>query len=453
MLPQLSRLLQLSGIPRIRGREALVLAFLIDALGTGLYQPFSLLYFQKIVQLDLPAIGVALTVATILTLPMNPITGSLVDRFGARQFVVISQLLQAIGFLGYLFVRTIPLLFAMAFLVTAGNRIFYAAATTLIAEVAGHDERDRWFGFVGATQNIGLIVGGLLAGLIVTFGGSNGYRALILANVCSFLLMALALCWRRDAHQSNNQVEDLPRDRVEGLPDDSLRGSALADERIGYRAVLADRPFLVLVACNVVFALCSLMMSLGLPIYATETLKLSTATVGALFAFNSLLVICTQTVTVRFLESFRRTRSLLVACLLWIAGCMLFALAPLIPSILLIPYLFGTVAIYTFAGMIAGTISAALAAASSPAHTLGRYMALFELAWGIAGAIAPAMFAWLNVAGPSRTWIALIGPMLIVGPLLLWLEAHLSVRALYVRRSVEMRSGKQVARRTLRAPR
>lgn len=409
----------------MRGRAALVLAFLIDALGTGLYQPFSLLYFQKIAQLDLSSIGVVLTVATILTLPINPLTGSLVDRFGAKRLVVVSQLLQAIGFLGYLFVRTIPLLFATALLVTAGNRIFYAAATTLIAEIAGYDERDRWFGFVGAIQNIGLIAGALLAGLIVTFGGSNGYRVLILANVCSFLLMALVLCWSRVAHQPDELVED--------LPDDLPCGHALASERVGYRVVLADRAFLVLVACNVVFALCPLMVSLGLPIYATETLKLSTTTVGTLFAFNSLLVICTQTLTVRLLESFRRTRSLLVACLLWAVGCLLFAQASRIPSVLLIPYLFGTVTIYTFAGMIAGTMSAALAAASSPAQTLGRYMALFELAWGIAGAIAPAMFAWLYAAGSSRVWIVLMGPVLLVGPLLFWLEAHLSVRALSVR--------------------
>jgi MFS family permease len=431
----------------MRGHEPFVLAFLIDSLGTGLYQPFSLLYFQKIAQLDLPSTGGVLTIVTILTLPVNPITGSLVDRFGAKRFVVLSQILQAIGFLGYLIVRDIPMLFATAFLVTTGNRVFYAAATTLIAEIAGKGEQDRWYGFVGVTQNVGLIVGGLLAGLIVTFGGSNGYRALILANVCSFLLMALALCWRRTAHQSNELVEgpsgDQPLDRpygqVEDLHDASLRRRAAASERVGYRVVLADRPFLVLMTCNVIFALCPLMMSLGLPIYATETLKLSTAMVGALFAFSSLLVICTQTVAVRLLEPFRRTRSLLFACLLWIASCLLFAQAPLIPSLLLIPYLFGAVAIYTFASMIAGTMSASLAATSSPAHMLGRSMALFELAWGIAGAITPALFAWLNTANPSRVWIVLMGSVLLVCPLLIWLEARLSARALSIRRLVEVK--------------
>lgn len=441
MFPHVSRLFHLFGIPRMQGHELLVLAFLLDSLGTGLYQPFSLLYFQKVALLDLPSIGGVLTITTILTLPMNPITGSFVDRFGTRRLVVVSQILQAIGFLGYLIVRDIPLLFATAFLVTTGNRIFYAAATTLIAEVAGKDEQDRWYGFVGAIQNVGLLVGGGLSGLIVTFGGSNGYRALILANVWSFLLMALALCWRRAAPQPTKLVEGLGRDggeeQVEDLPDDLRRLRPPASARVGCRVVLADRPFLVLVACNVAFALYPLMMVIGLPIYATETLRLSTTTVGALFAFNSLLVICTQTVTVRLLRSLRRTRSLLVACLLWIAGCLVFAQAPLIPRVLLIPYLFGAVAIYTFANMIAGTLSAALAAASSPAQTLGRYMALFELAWGIASAIAPALFVWLYAAGPSRAWLVLTGPVFLVGPLLLWLEAHLSADAPSVRPRVK----------------
>src|SRR5262245_13996674 len=97
-------LTQRLGFPRIRGHEALVVAFLLDALGTGLYLPFSLLYFQRIAGLALPAIGTTLTLATVLTLPMNPITGTLVDRFGAKPLVVASQLLQATGFLGYLIV-------------------------------------------------------------------------------------------------------------------------------------------------------------------------------------------------------------------------------------------------------------------------------------------------------------------------------------------------------------
>ena len=428
-MPTLARLFHLFGLPRLRGRETLILAFVIDSLGTGLYQPFSLLYFQTVTRLDLAAIGSVLTIATFLTLPMNPVTGSLVDRFGARRLVVASHVLQAIGFIGYLVVRNLPMLFAMSFLVTAGNRIFYASATTLVATVADSDEQGRWFAFVGSIQNFGLIVGGLLAGLIVAFGSTNSYYVLVLANACSFLLTALALSWRRTT-----------TGRAVTIQPDTQRKQRETDQPGGYRVVLADRSFLVLFLCIVVFALCPSMLSLGLPIYITQALKLPAATVGTLFAFNSVLVICLQTITVRLLEPFRRTRSLSIACLFWITGCTLMALAPQVPHELLTPYLFGTSAITTIAGMIAGTISVALAAASSPAHLLGRYMALFELAWGVAGAIAPAMFAWLYAAGPSRPWIALVGPIVIVGLVLLWLETQLSTNSLYAPGRGENRS-------------
>jgi len=402
--------LQRLGLPRMRGHAALVLAFLLDALGTGLYLPFSLLYFQRVAGLALPAIGVTLTLATVLTLPMTPITGTLVDRFGSKPLVLISQLLQGLGFLGYLFVHDIPMLFVMTFLVTAGNRVFYAACTALIAEVAGPDERDRWYGFVGATQSLGLTLGGLLAGFVVAFGGANGYRALILANVLSFLLTTIALSLHKTA----------PRPR----PQLAITGPG------GYREVLANRPFLVLVACNVVFALCPFLLEMGLPIYATETLKTSTLIVGALFAFSSGLVICMQTLLMRLLESSRRTRSLAIASLLWLIGCFLFALAPLLPGFLLIPYLFGTVAVYTLAGLIANPTSMALAAAIGPAHLQGRYIAIHQFSWGVAAAIAPMMFTLLYALGPARPWMALTLPIIVAGLLMSRLERHLSAQTL-----------------------
>lgn len=405
-------LTQRLGFPKIRGHEALVVAFLLDALGTGLYLPFSLLYFQRIAGLALPAIGAALTLATVLTLPMSPIAGALVDRFGAKPLVVASQFLQAIGFLGYLIVRSLPLLFGTAFLVTAGNRVFYAASTALITEVAGLDERDRWYGFVGATQSVGLTAGALMAAFVVAFGGVNGYRALILANILSFLLMAISLHWHNASPRPRRHLEIAKPD--------------------GYRVVFADRPFLLLVMCNVIFALCSFLLSIGLPLYAAETLKISTVIVGALFAFSSGLSICIQTLTVQLVESSRRTRSLVIASLIWVMGCVLFALAPLLPHVLLIPYLFGTVALYTVAGLIAGPISTALAAASGPSHLQGRYIALHQFSWGVAAAIAPSMFTLLYALGPAYPWIALAGSALFTGLLMVRLGPHLSAEATQV---------------------
>src|SRR5712692_5249117 len=106
------------GLPHTRGAGSFIVAMFIDALGSGLFVPFSLLYFHTVAGLSLPVVGTVLTVATILSLPMTLITGILVDRVGTRRVLIISELFLASGFLGYLVVRTVPALFAAALLAT-----------------------------------------------------------------------------------------------------------------------------------------------------------------------------------------------------------------------------------------------------------------------------------------------------------------------------------------------
>jgi MFS family permease len=401
------------GLPNVRGHHAaFVIALLVDSLGTGLFLPFSLLYFHLVAELPLPAVGAALTVATFATLPMTPVTGALVDRFGSRRLVIASQVLQAIGFLGYLAVHSIPVLLVTAVFVTGGGRVFYAASAALIAEVSGPGERDRWYGFVRATQNVGLGAGGLLAGVVVAIDGAHGfvgYRLLIQANVLSFLLTAALLRWYMREPQQ-------PRGGMSREP--------------GYRAVLADRPFLGLVACNVVFALCALLLVTGLPIYAIESLGISTAIVGTLFALNTLLIVGGQTVIMRVLEHYRRTRILAVAGLVWVVACALFAMAPALPNSLVVPFLVGAVGVYTLAALVHTPTATALAAAVAIAPLRGRYIAAYELSWGIAAALAPVVFTGLYAVGSAWPWLTVGGLALIASMSVVLLESRLPAHAI-----------------------
>ena len=397
------------GLPRLQGATGFLVALLVDALGTGFFTPISLLYFHAVAGLPLPAIGIALTLATVLTLPLTPLTGALVDRLGARRLVIASHLLQAAGFLGYLLVGTIPALLGSALLVTAGVRVFYAAAAALIAEIAAPGEQDRWFGLVGATQSIGLGAGALLAGLVVGARGVQGYRVLILANALSFVLAATLVRWSMAA----------PRPR----------GATTPAPHQGYRTVLADRPFLGVIACNVVFALCAQVLSLALPVYATEALGAPLWVVGAAFALNTGLIVGAQTVVVRLLESFRRTQTLLVAGLVWAAANGLFALALAVPQAVLVPYLLAVVALYTGGVLLYAPTLTALAAASAPERLRGRYLAAYEFSWGVSAALAPGLFTALYALGPALPWLVLSGLVLVAAVLVAWLEPRLPAQA------------------------
>jgi MFS family permease len=111
----------------VRSQPGLAGAFLIDAVGTGMFIPFSLLFFLATTSLSLTRIGLALSIAALVRIPVTVAAGPLSDRFGPRPSIVGSQLLQAAGFAGYLFVHGFWYLVAAATLVQIGNSIFWVA--------------------------------------------------------------------------------------------------------------------------------------------------------------------------------------------------------------------------------------------------------------------------------------------------------------------------------------
>jgi MFS family permease len=70
-----------------------------------MFLPFSLLFFLATTSLPLTRIGLALSAAALVRIPVTIAAGPLSDRFGPRAVIVASQLLQAAGFGGYLLVR------------------------------------------------------------------------------------------------------------------------------------------------------------------------------------------------------------------------------------------------------------------------------------------------------------------------------------------------------------
>jgi MFS family permease len=398
------------GLPRIRGAEGFLVAVFIDALGTGLFLPFSLLYFHVAAGLPLITVGFAISLATIFTLPIAPLTGSLVDRFGARYVVIASQLLQGAGFLGFLVVHSAPTLVAFALLTQIGQRMFWSSYFTLVTQIAQPDERDRWYGLAGAAQNIGFAVGGPLAGLLVAGSGLLGYQLIVIVNSASFLLAAiLLLFFVRTTQPAQRDVA----------------------ETGGYRTIMQDRPFLILTITNVIFALGSIFLGLGIPIYITTTLHQPTWLVGFVLAFNTTLLATIQTIVVRLLEPYRRTRALVLSGLLWSAWCGVTALAIFIPSWLLIPYLFATTCFYTLAELISISTSNALVAAASPDALRGRYLAFYQFAWSIASILAPTLFTVLFTAAPTLPWLVTGALMLFASFGVYRLEAQLPKHAVY----------------------
>ena len=86
---------------RSRGGFVLVAALTVDSVGNGLFAPLSLVYFVRLTDVPLPLVGVLLTAANLVALPLPVWAGTLADRFGPRYLVVAAEAAMALGFLAF----------------------------------------------------------------------------------------------------------------------------------------------------------------------------------------------------------------------------------------------------------------------------------------------------------------------------------------------------------------
>jgi len=400
----------LTGVRAARGGTVLVGALVIDSLGNGLFLPLSLVFFLKLTAVPLAELGVLASVATLVTLPVPIWAGSLADKFGALPLVVAAQLMQAVGYLAYAWVRTPWGIFAASALVAIGVRVFWSSIFTAIADYAdatpGQRSKDSWYALANAARTAGLAVGGLITGAAIAQGGNEVYLVIAYGAAASYAVAAATIALFVRAPRAAD-------------PGQASGGGALV--------ALTDRPFLGLVAVNTVFALSSLLLATALPAFALKGLHAPSWLAASVLAGNAIAISLLSPPVASLLRGFRRTRVLAAAGLLWAAWGLLFAL--LRPGHLawVIPLLIGATLLYTAADIMHAPISTALAATVAPVASRGRYLAAFQYSFAFASIIAPVFFTSLTSVGIAGPWIgiAILDGCGIIA--ILALERHLEI--------------------------
>ncbi|MFI9380144.1 MFS transporter [Kutzneria sp. NPDC052558] len=376
-------------VNRSRGGVVLLSALVLDSTGNGMFQPLSLFYFFKLTPVSLPLIGVLVSLATVLTLPVPVLAGWLADRVGPLPLVVASQVAQGIGYLTFGQVHGPVGIFLSSSLVSIGVRFFWSTVFTAIADFSDGStstmSKDSWYAWANMTRTGGLGIGGLITTLAVAGGSDALYRVISNSSGACFLAAAVAIAVfvraPRRAHETG--------------------------EAVGYATMLRDRPFVAFTAINTVFAVSTGMLSLGLLLFVTQGLGGPTWLTPPVLAGNTILLALLGAPVIKRVAPYRRTRVLVAAGGLWAAWCLAFALLP--PNQLgwVIPALIVATLLYTAADVMHAPVSMGLATALSPAAARGRYLAVFQYSFTIANMIAPAFFSILFALHRSLPWLAL----------------------------------------------
>ena len=391
------------------------LAMIIDAVGSGLFLPFSLLYFHHVGGLSLTEVGLGLTTAMLIGYSRAAGRRSAGRPRWPQDCGGGHQRRSRCGVPGVL-IRPGPGRVDRRRPPGLGERsAVLGGPADPDRRVRRPGSRDRWFGLTVALRAAGLGVGGLLAGLAVSSLGLVGFHALTVANAVSFALAALL-------------VARLP------TPKRAAIASPLAHESPkGFRAVLADRPFCWIIASNSVFGIARTMILVGFPVYAIQVLGVPAWLAGVLYAVYTALLAVAQTSLVRRLEHHRRTRALMLSALLWAGSFVLLAVAPLLPRQAIVAYLSVVTVLYTVAVMVHAGVIDALVIEAAPDTLRGRYVAAFNLSWAAANALAAGLFTTLLAWYAGLPWIALTALLLLALVGVRRAEPRLARQAVHVR--------------------
>ncbi len=379
-------MLQRLGFPSIGRHRRFVTAIAVDAVGSGVFMPLAMLYFLAVTPLTLVQVGAAISIASAVALPVGPVIGGLVDRIGAKRILLAGNLLQAVGYAAYLVTQSFAAVLAWTIVVTIGRTAFWGSYGNIVAAISLPGERETWFGFLGALRNVGFAIGGLAAGAAMTIGTDAAFAAVVAANAASYVAAFVLLL-------------TVPETRPAHAP--ALPGT--------WGTVLRDGRYRLLVGTQLGYSIAMMVLNFAIPVYAVTLLGLPGWLTGAVFTVNTVMIGFGQGLVVRGLTGRLRWRILVLTQVVFGASfVVLWAAGGASPWLAVVLVLVGS-AVYTGGELLGGPVLGALSAEAAPPELRGRYLALIQLAWNVAGAVAPVSFAWLLDRGTADLWVVLLG--------------------------------------------
>jgi MFS family permease len=384
------------------GRLALLIALGVDNFGSGLFLPLSLLYGIQVVGLPVAVAGSVVTVGKLLGLAAPALVGRFVDRFGARQVVIGSQALQAVGTFVYLLTGDAVTVLVASALLAAGQQAFYSSVFGMIADTVQPGGSKDWaFAVVGTVRGSCFGLGGLIGG-VLTAAGPAALRVAVAVDGGTFLVAAAVLLLFLHvphARHEREQAVSVPR----------------------------NRPYLVLIVVTALGSLATDVFLEGISVYVIEVLHGPSWVAGAMVAVLTISGIVFGAIVVRWTRRWWRTTGMRLGYATTAVWAVVSMGAVLVPALVLPPYLLGT-AVLLAAALLLGNRVNALAEAAAPRATRGRYLAAFQYAFTAAGIAAPGVVA-LFAVGPWLPWLVIAVTATVAAAAVPYLTANLPADA------------------------
>ena len=403
----------LAGFWRALPREGrfLLSTVALQHLGRGMTLPFTVIYLHEVRHFSLDAAGTIMALlALVAALAAGPM-GSLTDRLGARWMLISAGVAQSLGAVAMAFATSLPVAVLGAVLMGLSQSIGWSASNTFISALVRGPLRQRYFGVNFALLNLGIGVGGLIAGAFVDVARPVTFEAIFLLDAVLVLIPGVWLLGPlRHVHA-----------RAEHPGDDSSAATYATVLRLpGMRWVL----LLAILTSFVGYG----QFEAGVPAFARTISQVGTETIGVLFACNTAVIVLLQFWVLHRIEGHRRTRVGLLMLVIWLGAWGAMGLSGLLPATLAaaaLVVLFG--ALFGLGETLLQPTLPAITNDMAPDHLRGRVNAAQSTAFMGGGVLGPLAAGFLLDRDLGGLFIGIIiGGLAVTAWVMLRLERIIS---------------------------
>jgi MFS family permease len=369
--------------PRLpRDVYVLELGALVNAFGNGVVLPFLLIYLHNVRGIPFGLAGSAAAVQSAAALASGFLGGTLSDRLGPKRVLLSSLVVMTVAFALMPLIRTSWHAFAIYTLWGVGSGSFWPSQSALLAGLTPPTRRAPAYALQRLAMNVGVALGGVVAGLIASVGHPGTFTVLFAIDCVTFVGYMIVLA----------------RVRPPGLHEGRLGGS--------WRAVLRDRVFTVYTLLNAAFmtAAISLVVEL-LPAFGKNVTGISEREVGIVFALDAVGVVVFQLPLVKVSEGRRRMHGFALMGVLWAATCLaIWAAGSWTHATEAFGILAAAMVVFAVGECLHGVIHTPLSVDLAPPQLVGRYTAAASASWQIGWIVGPAAGGFLLQHRPLLLW-------------------------------------------------
>ncbi len=367
---------------------------LLSQTGTGFTLFYAPIFFVNQVGLSATAVGIGLGSAQISGIFGRILGGSFSDSplWGRRRTLLLSALISAASSFILASANTFATVVLGNLCLGLGIGLYWPATEAVVADLSAGNNRNQAFALTRLADNIGLQLGIILGGIVISTTGA--YRALFIVDALSFLVFFGVIF-------ATIQETYTP-------PSTDSKEQNLTQK---WLLALSDRPLLVFVFINIMFTVYISQLQTTIPLYFNQFVNngFAVETISYLFAGYIALSILCQLPIASFLNRFTRPHALIVSCLFWGIGFIFIGLTGVVSENNL---LFAIIALALFAlATVSYTPSAsALVADLAPESLRGIYLAINAQCWAIGYLIGPPLGGWVLDQNPEvvyNYWLGL----------------------------------------------